>query len=329
VANAQLLASPFLDQGVFVDSTTFLASPPRPNLLEVIGVRVIASSGPTILGSLSNPVTTITVGALSSPNRLEVDFNFVPDPGTVNVASFTITGTGGLMGGGTVSFPSTTTARLDLPSSLAVGTYILRLNGTSVPQITFSAVPLDGEATGLPSGNGIPGGDFVISIVVVSGIGPMPTPASALPSINAWNQSLISIGGPPTCIALESTNQQSIADATQWMFHHETVNTNQQLAPPLSKYIFLRAGTEWQMNIPLNLGYLAYSNLQISLMENAGTRGDCQGTVPVIQFNQRIYSGNVTLQVSLKKLGVFVMGIRAIDTNGYYSMYESLWDIVP
>jgi hypothetical protein len=32
--------------------------------------------------------------------------------------------------------------------------------------------------------------------------------------------------------------------------------------------------------------------------------------------------------VTLKQTGKYTVGIRAIDTNGYYSMYGSIWNVV-
>ncbi len=163
---------------------------------------------------------------------------------------------------------------------------------------------------------------------VIAGSLPVPPAAPPLSGGSAWKTSLISVAGVPACIALEGTNAQMTADAAGWNFDHLAANTSSNLAPPLPNRLYLRGGTEWRMDIPLNVGYIGYSELLISLLTNAATRGDCQGTVPAILFNARTYTGPVTLRVTLKKFGNFMIGIRGKDVNNYYSMYNSTWYVV-
>ena len=98
--------------------------------------------------------------------------------------------------------------------------------------------------------------------------------------------------------------------------------------PALLNTVFLRGGTRWQMTLPLNLGTLSYPTLQLSFRNNAGTRGDCSRTYPVISFSQRNYTGGVSLLLTLKQFGSYMMGLRAIDARGNYFMYETTWEIV-
>ncbi len=142
-------------------------------------------------------------------------------------------------------------------------------------------------------------------------------------------QSPFLLNGKPTCVALNSSGDDP-NDALQWNFAHLTRNLNANLAPPLDKVIFLRSGLRWEMKIPINLGTGVYSDLQLSFRDNAGTRGDTSGTVPVIAFNtSATFTGGVVLTVTLKYTGHAVMGLRAIDNGGNWSMYESEWIIVP
>jgi hypothetical protein len=319
-------------QGVYTDSSTF-ATPPVPSpLLKVIGARIMDSTGPVSRAILTNPITTQVVGALDNPDRIEVDFNIAPDPlGITGAASILVTGlTTGPVAGAVRQVVGGKTARLTFPAALAAGdTYIVNLNGTTAPLITSAGIALDGEALALPSGNGVAGGDFCFGVEVVAGSKPAPSPALPLPSTSNWNPSLLSIAVPPTCSALESDNMERVANAAQWNFTHITANLAASTSPALTKELFLRAGEEWQNNLVLNLGYLKYSEIALSLSSNAGTRGDCQGTIPVIRFTVGApFTGQVTLAVTLKQTGKYTVGIRAIDTNGYYSMYGSIWNVV-
>lgn len=327
IANAEILNGGFTDQGVFVDSSTYTTPPVPPQLLKVIGGRIIDPSGPTVLASLQNPVSTLNAGAANNPKRIEIDFNNTPDFGTVNTSSFyTMRLSTGLIGSTSVTFPSSNTARLDFSAALPADTYMVQLNGSSSPVITLSVIAMDGEAIALPSGDGVPGGNFLFSMNVIPGSLPVPPPAPPLGGGSLWKPSLISLMGLPLCVALEGTNAQMVANAAQWNFDHLTANTS--LAPPLPNRLYLRGGTQWRMDIPLNLGYIGYSELLVSLLNNAATRGDCQGTVPAILFNARTYSGPAILRVTIKKFGNFMVGIRGKDVNNYYSMYNSTWYVV-
>ncbi|MEP7218618.1 MAG: hypothetical protein ABI876_06855 [Bacteroidota bacterium] len=153
-------------------------------------------------------------------------------------------------------------------------------------------------------------------------------------SSNYWNPgSWYSGGNPftlansPTCVALGTDSQQKIADAAQWNMQHLTANTTG--APPLRKVIFLRGGLDWEMHIPLAFGASTYVIAELSMRDNAGTRGDSQGTVPVISFSSASYTGNVSLNVTLKGFGRTAMGLVVKDNAGNWSMYESEWIIVP
>ncbi|MEO5929807.1 MAG: hypothetical protein ABIR47_07735 [Candidatus Kapaibacterium sp.] len=153
-------------------------------------------------------------------------------------------------------------------------------------------------------------------------------------SSNYWNpSSWYSPGNPftlansPFCVALGTDSQQNIVDAAQWNMQH--INANTTGAPPLRKVIFLRGGLNWEMHIPLAFGASTYIVTELSFRDNAGTRGDNQGTVPVISFSSASYTGNNTLNVTLKDFGRTVMGLLVKDNAGNFSMYESEWIIVP
>ena len=140
-----------------------------------------------------------------------------------------------------------------------------------------------------------------------------------------WITSPFSIAGSPVCIARGSDNLLNVANATDWNFSHPTANLDSTLTPVLRKVIFLRGGTDWQMNIPLDLGEATYNDLQLSFRDNAGTRGDIQGTVPVISFGGGNFTGLVTLSLVTKIKCRVSMALRAIDTNNNWSMFEMEW----
>ncbi len=138
-----------------------------------------------------------------------------------------------------------------------------------------------------------------------------------------------SYNGIPSCLANDTTKPEKILEQTNWNFTHLTRNSSALLAPPLRSMIFLRGGKEWTMNIPLALGVGSYSDLQLSFLENAGTRGDYLGTIPVISFTARAYTGSVTLKIISQQMGKVSVGLRAIDASGNWSMFNMDWVIVP
>jgi hypothetical protein len=107
-------------------------------------------------------------------------------------------------------------------------------------------------------------------------------------------------------------------------------NSDTKIAPPLRKLIYLRGGSQWAMSIPLTIGATQTSDIQLSFMENAATRGDHAGTIPVISWSGSVYTGTLTLLVTLLPTqGDFWMGLRIIDTSSNWSMYDSLWRVIP
>jgi hypothetical protein len=86
------------------------------------------------------------------------------------------------------------------------------------------------------------------------------------------------------------------------------------------------------MIIPIALsGSGPFTDLQLSFRDNAGTRGDAQGTIPVILFTGSFAAGTYTLEIALQNVGStqVVMGLKATDNTAKPTMYESEWIIVP
>lgn len=91
--------------------------------------------------------------------------------------------------------------------------------------------------------------------------------------------------------------------------------------------MFLRGGDEWTMEIPLDFGGSDVSAVQLSLRNNAATRGDAQGTVPVIAFSGTV-SGAQTLTVTLKEPGQVCIGLYG-EVGGQPTLFAMEWWIVP
>jgi hypothetical protein len=145
-----------------------------------------------------------------------------------------------------------------------------------------------------------------------------------------WATATMALSSEATVSTLAGDQLVTAANAAQWNFSHQTVNTISAVAPPLRKRVFLRAGTMWQNAIPISIGPDLHSDLQLSFLDNAATRGDYAGTVPVIWFNAS-FSGNTnSLVVTLNTTGRAEMGLRALNTNtGNYEMFEMEWIVVP
>jgi len=139
---------------------------------------------------------------------------------------------------------------------------------------------------------------------------------------SSWSASPFAYSGEPIVISLRSDQQGTVAEGLQWNFSHLTRNSDPNLAIPLQKVIFMKAGTDWEMHIPITLGGDSYPDIQLGFRDNAGTRGDMQGTVPVISFTARPYTGDITLAVSLKQAGRISMVMRAISNTSAWSMFE-------
>ncbi len=144
-----------------------------------------------------------------------------------------------------------------------------------------------------------------------------------------WAVNPFTITGTPVCVALESDNQQRVADADMWNFQHIAWNGATRIVPQLQRLVFLRGNLPWQMNLALSIGGGLYPKLELSLLDNAGTRGDYAGTYPVISWTARNYTGTVSLQITFKQIGRVRFGLMGLDNAGNYSMFDFDAMIVP
>lgn len=145
----------------------------------------------------------------------------------------------------------------------------------------------------------------------------------------AWGTPTMAINGEATVTTLATDSLVTAANAAQWNFSHQTANVGVVVPPPLRRRVFLRAGAMWQNIIPIAIGADVHSDLQLSFLDNAGTRGDYAGTVPVILFNASFSGSANSLFVTLNTTGRTSMGLRSLNTNtGFYEMFEMDWIIV-
>ena len=139
--------------------------------------------------------------------------------------------------------------------------------------------------------------------------------------------SLLTVFAKPTISALGSDNQQNVADAAQWNFTHLTGITASTFAIPLRKTLFLRGGTAWQNRITL-ANTATIQDPQLSFLMNCATRGDAQGTIPVIAWSGSFTAGTFALDVVLKQTGNVRMGFMFVSGGTYY-MFDMEWIVIP
>jgi hypothetical protein len=168
--------------------------------------------------------------------------------------------------------------------------------------------------------------DLVAIATLNSTVGTI-TKSTTFATPGTWVANAIVISSAPTCVALGTDNLQKVADAGMWNFQNKTANLTATTAPPLQSVLFLRPGTDWEMDIPLDLGVTTYTELQLGFLDNAGTRGDAQGTIPVIDWTGSFTSVK-TLKVTLNMVpGTYNIGLWAKNGSSY-SMFAMRWIVV-
>jgi hypothetical protein len=150
-------------------------------------------------------------------------------------------------------------------------------------------------------------------------------------SASSWIANTFAYNGTPSCVSLHTDDTLAVAEAAQWTFAHQVINVTGSNPPALSKIAFLRAGTQYQMLIDIDLGASNYIDLLLSFRDNAAVPGDfasgSQGTIPAIKFAGTL-TGVKTMKLTLKMPGTFIMGLKAV-TGVSHSMFEMEWVVVP
>ena len=122
--------------------------------------------------------------------------------------------------------------------------------------------------------------------------------------------------------AWESDNHQMTGDAEMWTMRNKMVNVSTNVPPPLRKLAFVRDGMQWKntllVDVAVDLDYIL-----LSFLQNAGTRGDGQGTVPVVKFDGPIIAGTHPLELTLLQRGLVTLGLKSkATTSGDQAMFE-------
>ena len=144
---------------------------------------------------------------------------------------------------------------------------------------------------------------------------------------SSWINSGIVISSINGVTTNHGDNEQMVFDALAWsMAHQNTTDFASTMAPPMRKTVFMRAGEQWTNTFGLTFpASPTFTEVQLSLLDNAATRGDAQGTVPVFKWTAGTpYAGAVTLSMVLKQRGRFQLGILGIDNSSPadWSMFE-------
>jgi len=164
----------------------------------------------------------------------------------------------------------------------------------------------------------------VISYAELSVAGPSQVGQWALSSTyreptvpSTWLPTPVSVNGEVTVISNGADQMQQQFDAQSWNFRNQTSNTSTTTPPPLRNTIFVRAGVEWTNIIPLTVQGSPHAvvDIELSMLDNAATRGDMQETIPVIRWTGDTYTGLVLLRLVLYSSGRYSFGIRTIDNN--------------
>ena len=122
--------------------------------------------------------------------------------------------------------------------------------------------------------------------------------------------------------AWESDNLQMVGDAQMWTMQNKMVNVSTDVPPPLHRLAFVRGGTQWKNTLLLDVA-TGLDYIELSYLQNAGTRGDAQGTVPVIRFEGPIGAAASPLEITFKRKGLVSLGLKTVVTSsGDEAMFE-------
>jgi|GEM_PF-903212 len=186
--------------------------------------------------------------------------------------------------------------------------------------------------------------------------------ARVLPTGDPWGANTMVFSAEAVCAAMQDDNHQMTADAEQWNFRHQTINLAtlapppppppppvppvppvppippippvpplSPVAPPLQQVAFLRGGHQWRMYIPIDFGTDPLTDLTLTFRDNYATRGDAQGTIPLISLPGGPYTGLHFLGVTLHyRLGRTLMALVGQDaTLPLRRMFTMEWIVVP
>jgi hypothetical protein len=148
-----------------------------------------------------------------------------------------------------------------------------------------------------------------------------------------WVTSPITLNAVPTAVAINATTNPDQAAKVAAM-NAQTLMANLTAPPPLQNLVFLYGNQEgslkYEMDIPLNFGANTYNSIQISLLDNAGTKGDEHGEIQVYDFGSGSWTGVNTLKLIFNGvIGEYKIGIRINDTSNNTSIYNLRTIVLP
>ncbi len=125
----------------------------------------------------------------------------------------------------------------------------------------------------------------------------------------------------PVCTAYATEQGEKVADAAQWMFDHKTMYTGSvseprepQVAPPATRVLYMRAGSEWKNTVGIRFSD-NLSNVQLTFTRNLMTRGDEQGTYPVLSFGSYLQETTKNLILTFSTPGIYSFALCGRDGN--------------
>ena len=132
----------------------------------------------------------------------------------------------------------------------------------------------------------------------------------------------------PVCVANDAIDGQAVADAAQWNFSHLTRLVDAARPSELANTLFLRAGALWVMEFDIVAANVC-DRMELSYLNNTGTRGDAQGAIPVIRFTGTFPHETLKLRVTLKTTGNANLALIARNTGtGNYDVLAMNWIVV-
>ena len=124
-----------------------------------------------------------------------------------------------------------------------------------------------------------------------------------------WQENTVTYGTSASCKANRTDDGQDVAEAEQWNTQNKMLPDDTDLPPALKNIAFLRGGDRWNNNIDIDFGGGTFSSVQLSFRNNAATRGDAQGTIPVYDWSGVSLTGTKTLTVTLNQPGDYLIGL--------------------
>ena len=156
--------------------------------------------------------------------------------------------------------------------------------------------------------------DIISYAMLDASIGTLLYSSAYINDGGTWSSSPITVGAQSASPVSAWNGPDHSGDAAQWSMQHLTTNTASDLATPLRSLVFIRAGNLWRNDINLVFG-AACNYLEISFLDNAGTKGDDEGAVPVIRFDGPIAAATHQLSITTKMPGEVLLGLRTEVTS--------------